>query len=291
MALDFVNEWLCGHVNGGINWCLGTAFHFYNMFVKGAYGLLTTHPDAWMGGSGWNVAKTANGIFVGIGSSLVAVFFLISFFAESVEPKNDMRMENVLRMLFKLCVAEWLVSNSMELAAGLFGLVDAFSGGVGSLEITYMELQEKVNGINSFGMGLILCGCSFIFMIGLIASGVMIFYAAFIRFFKVLCLVPYGAIANATIMGGFEVRKTAASYWRYVFSVVLEAVTMLLALKLCAVLCSGSSSIELFSSLTNEGLENTTYVFGYMLQSLFLALACVGSVRGASSLTQRALGL
>lgn len=289
--MDFINKCLCSLVNGGTNWCLGTAFRFYNMFVKGARDMLATHPDAWMGGGGWEVAETANGIFVGIGSSLVAVFFLISFFAESVEPKNDMRMENVLRMLFKLCIAEWFVSNSMDLAVGLFGLVDAFSGGVGSLEITYESLLETVNSIDNAGTGAVLCGCSFIFMIGLIASGVMIFYAAFIRFFKVLCLVPYGAIANATLVGGWEVRKTAASYWRYVCSVVLEAATMLLALKLCAVLCSGQSSIELFSSLTGDGMSGAEYVFGYMLQSLFLALACVGSVRGASSLTQRALGL
>ncbi|MFR5740456.1 MAG: hypothetical protein ACLUEN_00285 [Coprococcus sp.] len=54
-------------------------------------------------------------IFVGVGSSLVVLFFVIGFCSESVDVKEDMRFEVILRMLMRIGIAEWLVANNVTI--------------------------------------------------------------------------------------------------------------------------------------------------------------------------------
>lgn len=44
-------------------------------------------------------------IFVGVGSSLVVLFFVIGFCSESVDVREEMRFEVILRMLIRLGLA------------------------------------------------------------------------------------------------------------------------------------------------------------------------------------------
>ena len=74
--------------------------------------MLGQSPTTFKGGSPWAAIEKINPVFVAVGSSLVVLFFVIGFCAESVDIKEDMRFETILRMLIRVGIAEWFVTNN-----------------------------------------------------------------------------------------------------------------------------------------------------------------------------------
>ena len=110
-------------------------------------------------------------------------------------------------------------------------------------------------------------------------------YTVYFRFLKLLVIVPLGSIAFSTMGGNRMVSHTAVSYSKYFLSVVLEAVTMALAVILC-------------NAFINAGLPSFTGNYAdwaktliYLCEMTFTIALTVGSVKGAQSLTSKALGL
>ena len=52
----------------------------------------------------------------------------------------------------------------------------------------------------------------------------------YVRFLKILVIVPFGSVASSTLSGNRMVSHTAVSYFKYFLSVVLEAVTIALSI-------------------------------------------------------------
>ena len=102
---------------------------------------------------------------------------------------------------------------------------------------------------------------------------------------KILVLVPYGAIAFSTVSGNKMVSHTATTYARYFLSVVLEAVTMALAIVVCNAFLN--AGLPTFTS----DYADWTKALMYMCELTFGVALTVGSVKGAQSLTSKALGL
>ena len=81
------------------------------------------------------------------------------------------------------------------------------------------------------------------------------------------------------------VTNTAVTYTKYFLSIVFEAVTMALAIIVCnAMLNSGMPEIAADSSAWTSTLL-------YLCELTFGIALTVGSVKGAQSLTSKALGL
>ena len=59
-------------------------------------------------------------IFVAVGSSLVVLFFVIGFCSESVDIREEMRFEVILRILIRLGLAEWFVANNVTVMKAFF---------------------------------------------------------------------------------------------------------------------------------------------------------------------------
>ena len=97
--------------------------------------------------------------------------------------------------------------------------------------------------------------------------------------------MPVGSIAFSTMAGNRNVAHTASSYAKYFLSVVFEAVTMALAIMIC-------------NAFINAGLPSFTGNYAdwtqtliYLCEMTFAIALTVGSVKGAQSLTSKALGL
>ena len=74
-----------------------------------------------------------------------------------------------------------------------------------------------------------------------IICGFFMVYTVYFRFLKLLVLVPFGALAFSTTGGNRMVSSTAVSYSKYFLSVLLEAVTMALAIIVCNALSTLAS--------------------------------------------------
>ena len=257
---------------------LEMVFGFWNNQISLVFALLGQSPVAFKGGGPWAVIEGIEPIFVAIGSSLV----------ESVDVREEMRCEVILRMLIRLALAEWFVANNVTIMKAFFtsigNLVGLLSAGTTS-ELKIDSTQAEVIKDLGFGESLIMLILAALLAIIIIICGFFIIYAVYFRFLKILIIVPLGALAFSTMGGNRAVSHTAVTYCRYFLSVVLEAVTMALAIVVC-------------NAFVNAGLPSFTGSYDdwaqtliYLCEMTFTVAMTVGSVKGAQALTSKALGL
>lgn len=267
---------------------LEMVFGFWNNQVSLVFSMLGQSPVNFKGGGPWQVVESIEPIFVGVGSSLVVLFFVIGFCSESVDVREEMRFEVILRMLIRLGLAEWFVANNVTIMKAFFttigNLVNALSAGqytTLAIDSTQADIIKNLG----FGESLIMLILAALLSIIIIICGFFMIYTVYFRFLKLMIIVPIGSIAFSTMAGNRNVAHTASSYAKYFLSVVFEAVTMALAIVIC-------------NAFINAGLPSFTGNYAdwaqtliYLCEMTFTIALTVGSVKGAQSLTSKALGL
>lgn len=261
---------------------------FWNDKIDMVFSLLGQSPVDFKGGDPWAIVQQVEPIFVGVGSSLVVLFFIIGFCSESVDIKEEMRFEVVLKMLMRLAIAEWLVANNVSIMEAFFKSAGALVGLLTENQATEMTIsQEQADVITNLGFGasLIMMILAVVIALVIIVCGFMLLYTVYFRFLKIMVLVPLGAIAFSTVGGNRMVSNTAVSYAKYFLSIVFEAVTMALAIIMCNAFIN--AGLPEFTS----DYADWTQVLIYLCEITFAVAMTVGSVKGAQNLTSRALGL
>ena len=267
---------------------LEMVFGFWNNQVSLVFSMLGQSPVNFKGGGPWQVVESIEPIFVGVGSSLVVLFFVIGFCSESVDVREEMRFEVILRMLIRLGLAEWFVANNVTIVKAFFttigNLVHALSAGQYTT-LTIDSTQADIIKNLGFGESLIMLILAALLSIIIIICGFFMIYTVYFRFLKLMIIVPIGSIAFSTMAGNRNVAHTASSYAKNFLSVVFEAVTMALAIIIC-------------NAFINAGLPSFTGNYAdwaqtliYLCEMTFTIALTVGSVKGAQSLTSKALGL
>lgn len=267
---------------------LNMIFGFWNNQVSLVFALLGQSPTAFKGGGPWGVIEGIEPIFVAVGSSLVVLFFVIGFCSESVDVKEDMRFEVILRLLMRLAIAEWLVTNSVTVMKAIFSTVGNLVGLLSEGKVTELKIasdQAEVIKNLGFGESLIMLILAALLSIIVIICGFFLIYTVYFRFLKLLIIVPMGALAYSTVGGNRMVTHTAVTYTKYLISTAFEAVSMALAIIVC-------------NAFINAGLPEFTGSYAdwaqtliYLCEMTFTIALTVGSVKGAQSLTSKALGL
>ena len=227
-------------------------------------------------------------IFVAVGSSLVVLFFVIGFCSESVDVREEMRFEVILRMFMRLGLAEWLVANNVSIMKAFFTSVGNLVGLLSQGKTMKLEIaKEQADIIKDLGFGesLLMLILAALLSVIIIICGFFLIYTVYFRFLKLLIIVPLGSVAFSTTGGNRMVSHTAVTYSKYFLSVTFEAVTMALAIIVC-------------NAFINAGLPEFTGDYSdwaktliYLCEMTFTIALTVGSVKGAQSLTSKALGL
>ena len=267
---------------------LKTVVAFWNDKVALVFELLGQSPTEFKDGGPWQVISGIEPIFVAVGSSLVVLFFVIGFCSESIDVKEEMRFETILRMLIRLSISEWLVANNVTIMKAFFESVGALVGlitnsGAPKLKIP-KEQQDIIEGLG-FGESLLMMILAVIIALVIIFCGFMLIYTVYFRFLKILVIVPFGAIAFSTTSGNRMVSHTAVTYAKHFLAVLLEAVTMALAIIVCNAFLSAG-----LPSFTSDYADWTKALM-YMCELTFGVAMTVGSVKGAQDLTTKMLGL
>ena len=199
-----------------------------------------------------------------------------------------MRFEVILRMLIRLGLAEWFVANNVTIMKAFFStignLVNALSAGQYTT-LTIDSTQAEVIKNLGFGENLIMLILAALLSVIVIICGFFMIYTVYFRFLKIMVIVPIGSIAFSTMVGNRNVAHTASTYAKYFLSVVFEAVTMALAI----VICNAFISAGLPPFTGNYADWAQTLI--YLCEMTFTIALTVGSVKGAQSLTSKALGL
>ena len=267
---------------------LKTVVAFWNDKIGLVFEMLGQSPTSFKDGGPWKVVSNLEPTFVAVGSSLVVLFFVIGFCSVSIDVKEEMRFETILRMLMRIGIAEWLVSNNVTIMKAFFSTAGNLVNVITNSEFEELtipqDMQDVIENLG-FGESLIMMILAVIISLVIIVCGFMLIYTVYFRFLKILVLVPYGAIAFSTVSGNKMISHTATTYARYFLSVVLEAVTMALAIVVCNAFLN--AGLPTFTS----DYADWTKALMYICELTFGVALTVGSVKGAQSLTSKALGL
>lgn len=267
---------------------LNVIFAFWNNQISLVFELLGQSPTAFKGGGPWKVIEGLEPIFVAVGSSLVVLFFVIGFCSESIDIREEMRFEVILRILIRLGLAEYLVANNVTIMKVFFtsigNLVNLLTQGAQTKLVIADEQAEIIKNLG-FGESLIMLILAALLSIIVIICGFFLIYTVYFRFLKLMIIVPMGAIAFSTMSGNRMVAHTAVTYAKYFLSVTFEAVTMALAIIVCNAFISAG-----LPSFTGDYADWAKTLI-YLCEMTFTIALTVGSVKGAQSLTSKALGL
>jgi hypothetical protein len=272
----------------GILTLLETAFGLWNDQVNTAVSILKQSPTEFKGGGPWQLVEKINPIFVALGSSLVVLFFVIGFCAESVDIREEMRLEVILRMLIRVGLAEWLVANNLTIMKTIFKSVGALVELIGIKEmepLVIAESHKKVIRNLDFGESVIFLVIGVLLVAVALICGFFMLYTVYFRFLRIMVIAPLGALAFATTSGNRNVAHTALTYGRHVLGVILESVFMVLAMMVC-------------NSFISSGLPDFTGNYAdwaktliYLCEMVFSIALTVGAVKGSQQLVGKALGL
>lgn len=267
---------------------LNAIFAFWNNQISLVFELLGQSPTAFKGGGPWDIIAGIEPVFVAVGSSLVVLFFVIGFCSESIDIREEMRFEVILRILIRLGLAEYMVANNVTIMKAFFTSVGNLVGLLTEGDRTTLKIaKEQADIIKNLGFGesLIMLILAALLSIIVIICGFFLLYTVYFRFLKLMVIVPIGSIAFSTMSGNRMVAHTAVTYAKYFLSVTFEAVTMALAIIVC-------------NAFINAGLPEFTGDYAdwaktliYLCEMTFSIALTVGSVKGAQSLTSKVLGL
>ena len=267
---------------------LNAIFAFWNNQISLVFELLGQSPTAFKGGGPWSIIEGIEPVFVAVGSSLVVLFFVIGFCSESIDIREEMRFEVILRILIRLGLAEYMVANNVTIMKAFFTSVGNLVGLLTEGDRTTLKIaKEQADIIKDLGFGesLIMLILAALLSIIVLICGFFLIYTVYFRFLKLMVIVPIGSIAFSTMSGNRMVAHTAVTYAKYFLSVTFEAVTMALAIIVC-------------NAFINAGLPEFTGNYAdwaktliYLCEMTFSIALTVGSDKGAQSLTSKVLGL
>lgn len=263
-------------------------FSFWNSEVDLLFDLLGQSPTTFKDGGPWEKIEAINPIFVAIGSSLVVIFFVIGFCSESIDVREEMRLEKILQLLMRLAVAEFFVANNVSIMKAIFETVGNIIGSISSEKVVQVKMTKEVADTFldlGFGESLLMLIITAILSLVVIVCGFFLIYTIYFRFLKILIIVPLGSVAYSTMSGNHMITNTAITYTKYFLSVVFEAVMMALAIIVCNSFLSSD-----FPAFAAE-LSPWTRALFYVCEMTFTIALTVGSIKGAQSLTSKALGL
>lgn len=267
---------------------LEIVFGFWNSQVSLVFELLGQSPTGFKGGGPWGIVESVEPVFVGIGSALVVLFFVIGFCSESIDIREEMRFEVILRMLIRVAVSQWMVSYNVTIMKALFTSCGNLVGLLGTnqtVDLTIDPAQAEVIEDLGFGTSIVFLILAVFLSLIVIICGFFLLYNVYFRFLKIMVIVPFGAIASSTLASNRGISNTFTAYMKYFISVVFEAVTMALAILLCNKFIS--SGLPAFTGDYADWAKTLIYL-GEMT---FTVALTVGTVKGAQNLTSRAMGL
>lgn len=294
--MEIIERFIAEKIVDLINSILNASVEHYNIIMKNAIDLLKQSPENWNGGSGWSLMNTVNTGFIALGSTLMVIFWLIKLCEDNLDIRAVMRPETMIKELTILVIGEWFVVSSFKIFASLFGIVDYLTKAItptsSSANITLPGTAMQY--INSLASETDPKGMEALFVLMLTAIVLLFYHAipcvvcyyAYIRMFKVLIVAPYGSLVTSTFAGSHGIKHSTVSFFKYALTVLLEAVTMLMIIRLASVLISsGNVSIIPYGEISDLG----SYI-AWMVQSICLMLVMVGGIKESSIITQRIIG-
>lgn len=275
------------------NWVvqnLQNALTTWNKKLAEIWALVTQSPQAFKGGTIWNVMVTIHGALQATGFALIVLFFVINVMKTCGSFADLKRPEVAVKVFVRFALAKAAVTYGMELINALFtiaqGLVSTIISAAGFGAAQEMVLPaEIITAVED---------CGFFESIPLWAvtliGGLLVTVLSFVmimtvygRFFK---LYLYTAIAPVPLaaFAGEPTQSIGMAFMKSYAAVCLEG----------AIIVLGCVIFSLFAAtppVVDPDAAAVTMVWNYVAELVFNMLILVGTVKMADRVVREMLGL
>lgn len=275
------------NLSGPVKSFLNFAFKAWNTIISKSYNMLTKLPGDIDGIS--SILNKVNVIFVGVGTSLVVLFFVIGFCQETVNVRDEMRFDSIVKYLIRLCMAEYFTIHSKEVLISILKCCKIFCQELkkyfhkGSAKLKITSADKKLIDNCGFATSILLMVVALIIGILLIIMAFSILYATYSRMLKLLLMIPFGSLAFSTMGGGGEVGRVSVTYLKYFMAIAMEAVTISTALIF-------GTALMKYGTLNLGFKDGWILVCEHLVSMMFQAAILTGTVKGAEHITREMIG-
>lgn len=276
------NNWIVENINNAIN--------TWNEKLSEIWRLLTESPEAFKGGTIWNVMVNINDALRAIGYALLVLFFLMGIMRQFNSFQELKRPEQALKLFIRFVLAKAAVTWGLDLMMAMFTIVQGIiakimeASGVVGRGGTYLP-QRMIDTIESCGFwesvplwAVTLIGS----LIVTILSFIMIM-TVYGRFFKIYL---YAAIAPIPLsaFAGEETSHIGKSFMKSYAAVCMEGAIIVLACIIYSLFASSSPSVDTSATAV-------TQVWTYVGELIFNMLVLVGTIKLSDRVVRDMMGL
>ena len=252
--------------------------------------LLTQSPQAFKGGTIWNVIVSINGALKAVGTALLVLFFLIGVVKTAGSITEVKRPEHALKLFVRFAIAKGVITYGLDLMIAIFKIVQGVistsmhTAGLGSAQPVTLptEIVNAVNGLTFFQSipvwAVSLIGCPVVIVLAFIM--VMSVYG---RFFKIYL---YTAIAPIPLssFAGEPTSHIGKTFLKSYAAVCLEGAIIVLGCIIFSVFTANPPAVDTSASAT-------TMVWSYLGELIFNLLVLTGTIKMADRVVREMFGL
>ena len=229
-----ITDWL----SDGINDFVEGAFKLFKGVLKMVFDLLGANPTTGTYKSAWSTVTNLYDIFSVIGYSLVVVFFLYGFLRDTVDIRQELHLESIIKLFIRFIITinvmNVFITYIPKFCSWAINMLDAtkstFKFDTGKV---VSQLDAQYNTLVMFFIAILM-------WIVCLACSVIVIYTCFGRFVNFYLLIPFGSIAISTIAGGGQLSQTGFSYIKSLLVYTFEIVAMGVVLAITGAFLSGS---------------------------------------------------
>ena len=275
------------------NWVvqnLSNALTTWNEKLSEIWLLITQSPQAFKGGSIWNVMQGIHGAVQAVGLALLVLFFVVGVMKTCGSFAEIKRPEQALKIFIRFALAKGLVTNGLELMMALFqivqGLISTIMGaaGFGAPQETILP-QEIITAIEDCGFlesvplwAVTLIGSLFITVLSFVM--VMTVYGRFFKLYLYTAIAPVPLAAFA----GEPTQSVGVSFLKSYAAVCLEGAIIVLGCIIFSVFAATPPVID-------PDAAAVSMVWSYVGELIFNMLVLVGTVKMADRVVREMMGL
>lgn len=275
------------------NWVvqnLSNALTTWNEKLSEIWLLITQSPQAFKGGSIWNVMHGIHGAVQAVGLALLVLIFVVGVMKTCGSFAEIKRPEQALKLFIRFALAKGLVTYGLELMMALFqivqGLISTIMGaaGFGAPQETILP-QEIITAIEDCGFlesvplwAVTLIGSLFITVLSFVM--VMTVYG---RFFKLYLYTAIAPVPLATFAGE-PTQSVGVSFLKSYAAICLEGAIIVLGCIIFSVFAATPPVID-------PDAAAVSMVWSYVGELIFNMLVLVGTVKMADRVVREMMGL